>query len=120
MLTKRYRKGYNRDLDSYSAFVDSFEYEETGLDAYLKSRGVEQVYIVGVATDYCVFDTALTAGQRQYQTFIIEEACRGIGEMPASKLKRLQEARVSHISIHTSPELTRLKSRSDIDQSIKS
>jgi nicotinamidase/pyrazinamidase len=72
------RKGYHKDVDSYSAFIEADGKTQTGLDGYLKGRGVESVYVCGLATDFCVGWTALDARKLGFRAAVIEDACRGI------------------------------------------
>lgn len=73
-------KGVDRDLDSYSAFFDNAHKRSTGLGEFLKKRGVEEVHIVGVATDYCVLFTALDALDLGFSTCVIKDCCAPIAE----------------------------------------
>ena len=72
------RKGYHKDVDSYSAFMEADRKTKTGLDGYLKSRGINSVYICGLATDFCVAWTALDARKFGFAAAVIEDASRGI------------------------------------------
>jgi len=72
------RKGHNDKVDSYSAFVEADGKTKTGLDGYLKSRGVSTVYVCGLATDFCVAWTALDARKLGFNAAVIEDLCRGI------------------------------------------
>lgn len=72
------RKGYHRKIDSYSAFLEADRKTRTGLDGYLRSRGVKRVFCVGLATDFCVAWTALDARRFRLQSAVIEDACRPI------------------------------------------
>lgn len=72
------RKGYNVQIDSYSAFMEADHKTPTGLASYLKERGIDTVYIVGVATDYCVKWTALDAKKLGFHSIVIEDLCRAI------------------------------------------
>lgn len=72
------RKGYHRDVDSYSAFLEADGKTMTGLDGYLKGRGITSVYVYGLATDFCVGWTALDARKLGFRAAVIEDACRGI------------------------------------------
>ncbi len=72
------RKGYHKDVDSYSAFIEADGKTKTGLDGYLKSRGIKSVYVCGLATDFCVAWTALDARKLGFAAAVIEDACRGI------------------------------------------
>jgi nicotinamidase/pyrazinamidase len=72
------RKGYNPKVDSYSAFIEADQRTRTGLDGYLKGRGIGTVYVVGLATDFCVAWTAMDARKLGFEAYVIEDACRGI------------------------------------------
>ena len=72
------RKGFHRNVDSYSAFLEADRKTKTGLDGYLRSRGVKRVYCVGLATDFCVAWTALDARRFRLAAVVIEDACRAI------------------------------------------
>lgn len=77
-ITKIFYKGSDKEIDSYSAFFDNAHLRATGLENYLHQQEVETVYIMGLATDYCVKFTALDAIQLQFHTYVIEDACRGV------------------------------------------
>jgi nicotinamidase/pyrazinamidase len=72
------RKGFHRDIDSYSAFQEADRKTPTGLAGYLKERGIRRVFVAGLATDFCVAWTALDARVAGFDTFVIEDACRAI------------------------------------------
>jgi nicotinamidase/pyrazinamidase len=72
------RKGFHAGIDSYSAFMEADRQTQTGLEAYLKQRGIRSVYVVGLATDFCVAWTALDARTAGFDTSVIEDACRAI------------------------------------------
>jgi nicotinamidase/pyrazinamidase len=72
------RKGYHAAVDSYSAFMEADRKTSTGLAGFLKERGVRRVFACGVATDYCVGWSALDACAAGFETFMIEDACRGL------------------------------------------
>ncbi len=72
------RKGFHREVDSYSAFVEADRQTTTGLAAYLKARGITSVYLCGLATDYCVNWSALDARAEGFEVTVIEDACRAI------------------------------------------
>jgi nicotinamidase/pyrazinamidase len=72
------RKGFHKAIDSYSAFLEADRKTSTGLAAYLQARGLKQVFVTGLATDFCVAWTALDAVAAGFETFVIEDACRGI------------------------------------------
>ena len=72
------RKGFHPDIDSYSAFMEADRKTPTGLKGYLKEHQIDTVYIVGIATDFCVAWTALDAAQMGFKTYVIEDACKAI------------------------------------------
>ncbi len=72
------RKGYRKEVDSYSGFLEADRKTATGLGGYLKERGVTRAVVVGLATDFCVNWTAQDAAKSGLQTFVVEEACRAI------------------------------------------
>jgi nicotinamidase/pyrazinamidase len=72
------RKGVHREVDSYSAFMEADRRTATGLQGHLTQRGIIRVFITGLATDFCVAWTALDASQAGFETYVIEDACRGI------------------------------------------
>jgi len=72
------RKGYRREVDSYSAFTEADQKTQTGLGGYLKQRGLKRVYFAGLATDFCVGWSALDARKQGFEALVIEDACRGI------------------------------------------
>ena len=72
------RKGFHAGIDSYSAFMEADRQTHTGLEAYLKQRGIRSVYVVGLATDFCVAWTALDARAAGFDTCVVEDACRAI------------------------------------------
>lgn len=72
------RKGFNPLVDSYSAFIEADGQSRTGLDGYLAGRGIKSVYVVGLATDFCVAWTAMDARKLGLDAVVVEDACRGI------------------------------------------
>ena len=72
------RKGYHRNVDSYSAFVEADSKTQTGLAGYLRERRVDHVYLCGLATDFCVAWSALDARKLGFAATVVEDACRAI------------------------------------------
>ena len=72
------RKGYHRAIDSYSAFRENDGKTPTGLTGYLRERGLERVTLCGLATDFCVFFSAIDAREAGFETTVVLEASRGI------------------------------------------
>ncbi|MCC5832865.1 MAG: bifunctional nicotinamidase/pyrazinamidase [Chlamydiales bacterium] len=83
-------KGIDPEIDSYSTFRDNIG-RETGLAAYFKENGVDELYIVGLATDYCVRSSVHDALLDRFKVTVIEEGCRGIGDTDRA-LKDMKEA----------------------------
>ena len=72
------RKGYHKSVDSYSVFYEADHKTDTGLTGYLRRRGIDRVFLCGLATDYCVAWSALDARSEGFETYVIEDACRAI------------------------------------------
>lgn len=72
------RKGFRAAIDSYSAFFENDRTTSTGLEGYLRTRGVTAVTLVGLATDYCVAYSAADAARLGFAATILESACRAI------------------------------------------
>ena len=72
------RKGCHMNVDSYSAFIEADGKTTTGLGGYLRERGIDSVYVCGLATDFCVAWTALDARNLGFDAVVIDDACRAI------------------------------------------
>jgi len=72
------RKGYHDVVDSYSGFQEADRKTRTGLEGYLRERGFKRIFVAGLATDFCVSWTAADACAAGFETYVIEDACRGI------------------------------------------
>jgi nicotinamidase/pyrazinamidase len=77
-IHKIIHKGTDKQIDSYSAFFDNAHLRATGLADYLHEKGVKKVYVMGLATDYCVKYTCLDAVKLGFEVGIIVDACRGV------------------------------------------
>lgn len=73
-----FRKGTNPEIDSYSGFYDNGRLKSTGLADYLRGKGVTQIYLAGLAADYCVYYSAKDALDEGFETFVLEDAVRAI------------------------------------------
>ncbi|KIH83695.1 bifunctional nicotinamidase/pyrazinamidase [Pseudomonas batumici] len=98
------RKGCNRDIDSYSAFVEADRRTPTGLTGYLKERGIDTVYLVGLALDYCVAWSALDARAAGFSTALIVDACRAI-DLDGSLQRALGEMEAAGVKLMNSQAL---------------
>ncbi len=99
------RKGCNPDIDSYSAFLEADRKTTTGLAGYLKERGIDTLYLVGLALDFCVMFSALDARAAGFNVFVVLDACRAIdldGSLAAA-ISRMQVAGVDLVSADQVP-----------------
>lgn len=97
------RKGFHQAIDSYSAFQEADRKTSTGLAGYLHARGISELYIVGIATDFCVAWTAIDAAELGFKTYVIEDACQGIdlnGSL-AEAWQQMERAGVARIQSST-------------------
>ncbi len=93
------RKGCNPDIDSYSAFLEADRRTPTGLAGYLSERGIDTIYMVGLALDFCVMYSALDARAAGFNAVVVLDACRAIdldGSLAAA-IERMQVAGVKLI-----------------------
>jgi len=81
-IAKIFSKGTDAGIDSYSGLFDNGHRKSTGLGEWLKSTGVTEVFVCGLATDYCVKCTALDAAESGFKTHFIEDASRGVNLQP--------------------------------------
>ena len=94
-----FKKGTDREVDSYSAFFDNDKKKPTGLDTWLRDRWVERVYVMGLATDYCVKATALDAAALGFQVYLIEDGCRAVEVQPGDGEKAIREMKGAGVNI---------------------
>ena len=73
------RKGFRREIDSYSAFYENDRRTPTGLAGYLRERGLKRIFLAGLAYDYCVRYSAVDAVRAGFEAVVLEDACRAIG-----------------------------------------
>ncbi|MFG1345421.1 bifunctional nicotinamidase/pyrazinamidase [Xanthobacter autotrophicus DSM 431] len=96
------RKGHHQGIDSYSTFYEADRTTPTGLAGYLRERGIETVYLAGLALDFCVSWSAVDAARHGFTTYVVEDACRAIdvdgslaaafADMTAAGVRRLAAA----------------------------
>ena len=84
-------KGTDSLIDSYSTFYDNGHLKTTHLDEYLRENGIKELFVAGLATDYCVKYSVLDALQLGYQVYVIVEACRGVDLKIGDAKKALQD-----------------------------
>jgi nicotinamidase/pyrazinamidase len=94
------RKGFRSEIDSYSAFFENDRRTPTGLSGYLRERGLQRLFLVGLATDYCVHYSAVDARRLGFEIIVVEAGCRAIdlaGSLTFAWAK-MQQAGVQRIS----------------------
>jgi nicotinamidase/pyrazinamidase len=100
-----FHKGTERNIDSYSTFFDNAHRRHTGLAGYLKQRSIKDIYLLGLALDYCVKYSALDAGQLGLNTHVILDGCRGIDLEPGDINRALDEMKEAGAVLLKSTEL---------------
>jgi len=107
-VARVFHKGTDPGIDSYSGFFDNGHRKATGLGDYLKERGVAAVYVMGLATDYCVKFTALDALRLGFATFLVMDGSLGVNLQPGDVTRAVDEmlaagvAAVKSSDIHAS------------------
>jgi nicotinamidase/pyrazinamidase len=99
------RKGFRKKLDSYSAFFENDRETSTGLEGWLKTLEIENVIIGGLATDYCVFYSAMDSKNSGFKTIIASDAVRGVGFPEGSVESAVKTMKSSGIEFQTTAEL---------------
>jgi nicotinamidase/pyrazinamidase len=101
------RKGTDPGIDSYSTFFDNAHRKSTGLSDYLRKQRVGEIYLAGLATDYCVKYSALDARQLGLAVWVIEDVCRGVELQPGDVAAAVQEMKRAGAEIVRSTEIRR-------------
>jgi nicotinamidase/pyrazinamidase len=104
-IARIFQKGTDKFIDSYSGFFDNGHRKSTGLGDYLKKEGVDEIYFVGLATDYCVKYSALDAVRLGFKTFVILDGCRGINLKEGDLDRAVEEMKNAGIRILQSEEI---------------
>jgi len=98
-ITEVFRKGTDPAIDSYSGFYDNGHRKATGLGDWLEARGVSELYVLGLATDYCVKFTTLDARQLGFAVSLVVDGCRGVNIQPDDSDKAIAEMRAAGATI---------------------
>ncbi len=98
-------KGTNPEVDSYSSFFDNAKLEKTNLDVILKEKGINTIYIVGLATDYCVKFSALDGIDIGYDVYVVEDGCRGVNLSPDDSRNAIEEMKLKGAKIIKSSDI---------------
>jgi nicotinamidase/pyrazinamidase len=77
------RKGFRKNIDSYSAFVENDQKTPTGLAGYLRERGLKRLFLCGLAYDFCVRHSAIDGTAMDFECLVIQDACRAV-KLPGS------------------------------------
>ncbi len=104
-IARVFLKGTDMEIDSYSGFFDNEHRRATGLGDYLKERGVSDVVIAGLATDYCVKFTALDAVMLGFKTSVVSDACRGVEVREGDTARAIEEMSAAGVNIVESRQL---------------
>lgn len=97
-----FQKGTNPLVDSYSGFFDNNRQGDTGLSAYLKNKGINDIYVCGLATDYCVKFTVLDGLSEGYKTYLVADATKAVNLSPNDYEIAIEEmAQSSAIIVHS-------------------
>jgi nicotinamidase/pyrazinamidase len=104
-IDRVFYKGTDPTIDSYSAFFDNGHRRSTGLGEYLQQQGVTDVYLAGLATDYCVKYSALDARRLGFRTFVILDGCRGVNLRANDSAAALEEMKSAGVEITPSADL---------------
>ncbi|MEE8524513.1 MAG: bifunctional nicotinamidase/pyrazinamidase [Thermoanaerobaculia bacterium] len=102
---KVFFKGVDPKVDSYSTFFDNASRRSTGLADYLRAAGVDEVFILGLATDYCVKFSALDALELGFRTYVVEDGCRGVDLEPGDSQRAFDEMRAAGVEVIHSREV---------------
>ncbi len=94
-----FQKGTDPSIDSYSGFFDNGHRKATGLGEYLKQKGVTDVYVLGLATDYCVKATALDAARLGYETLLLTEAIAAVNLDPGDGARSIEEMTAAGVNL---------------------
>ncbi len=98
-IARVFHKGIDPDIDSYSCFFDNAHRRATGLGDWLKAAKVGQVWICGLATDYCVRFSALDALRLGFDVHVVQDACRGVDVTPGDVERAIEEMKAAGVKL---------------------
>ncbi len=99
------QKGINAEIDSYSGFFDNGKRRATGMEVLLRKRNVDHIWLMGVATEYCVKYTALDAVALGFEVTLVDDACRGVELKPGDTQRAIDEMRDAGVQIEHAAEV---------------
>ena len=104
-IEKIITKGEDPKIDSYSGFFDNGQRQNTGMAEFLKANEVNEIYVVGLATDYCVKFTALDGASLGFDTYVIKDATRAVNLQPGDYEKALEEMTENGVKVVQSADI---------------
>lgn len=104
-IDKVIHKGTDPKIDSYSTFFDNGHTRSTGLEDYLRKKGVEKLFLAGLATDYCVKYSAKDAVALGFEVYVIEDACKAVNLQPGDHERALKELHALGVHIIRSSDV---------------
>ncbi len=104
-IVQVFQKGVDREIDSYSGFHDNGHRRSTGLAEFLREKGVDALYIAGLATDYCVKYTALDSLKLGFETNVVQDACRAVNLKESDEARALAEMKKAGAHLITVDQL---------------
>src|SRR6266545_3008115 len=104
-VAKIFQKGVDPEIDSYSGFFDNGHRRGTGMAEYLRSQNVTDIYVSGLATDYCVKFTTLDGRTLGFNVSLIEDACRGVNLNPGDSATAIDQMRAAGVHVVNSEDL---------------
>ncbi|WP_369312009.1 bifunctional nicotinamidase/pyrazinamidase [Providencia rettgeri] len=107
-IQETFTKGENPQVDSYSAFFDNDKVSQTRLHAWLQAQNINQLVVMGIATDYCVKFTVLDALNLGYRVDVLVDGCRGVNLLPNDSERAIQEMQQQGANIVTLEDIERL------------
>jgi len=105
LITEVFKKGTDPAIDSYSGFYDNGHRKATGLGDWLKQRDIKHLFVMGLATDYCVKFTTLDARQLGFDVSLVVDGCRGVNLNPDDSAKAVEEMRAAGATIIESKDV---------------
>ena len=105
-ITEVIRKGTDPAIDSYSGFYDNGHRKETGLADWLTAHGIDELCVLGLATDYCVKFTALDARKLGFAVSLVVDGCRGVNLHPGDSDKAIAEMRAAGVRVVDSSDVS--------------
>jgi len=104
-VEKVFYKGIDKTIDSYSTFYDNGHRRTTGLELYLREKGIKDLYVAGLATDYCVKYSVLDAATLGFNAYVIKDGCKAINLQKEDEEQAFQQMREAGAHIITSKDI---------------